>query len=183
MDTATIHVRPEDQPIIAAAIGLADWLLAQPTLTGNNAQTVRALQDALRSLPTVVVPSVMSYALNVSEGRGDEGLHREWCVALFAPDPGRTSLEIFSLYNPSPMPSAVGDPAFWDMVQNEDGFYWDTKQAPRYTADQFARWIEEVRNPDMLFGPGRWVYAEIEDQSSGFPMWRCRCKPAANRVF
>lgn len=167
METAILRVRLEDQPIISAAIGLGDWLLAQPALTGNSAQTVRALQDALHSLPTVRVPTFLSYALNVSEGDKDDGLHREWCVALFAPDRRRASLEIFSLYNPAPMPHASGASGFWDMVQREDWFLWDTKRPSVYAAEQFARWIEEIRDPNAYFVPGRRVYAEIEGERWG----------------
>lgn len=147
-------IRPEDERLIEAAIGLGDWIVAQPGITVAQRAAVEALQDALRGLPSVPPPMVAEYGFHVrTEPAPGKGLYRAWRVSL-----SPSGLEIYSVYSPD-------EPIeFEEKVSHELNFWLRPSRPCGHDGYYFKEWIEEVsdpirfREPDALFG----IVAELE---------------------
>lgn len=146
------QIKPEDEPLIQAAIGMGDWLLAHPDTTKKQKQAIVLLQDGLRRLPTVTPGLDAAYWFEVVTGEHEPvGLFRSWEVSLSPPG----ILEIFSIYTPYPYPDDVQD-----KMQFELRFRLDAGQPNHGDVFYAGEWIAEVSSPEQFLQEG--VSFEIE---------------------
>lgn len=59
------QIKPEDEPLIQAAIGMGDWLLAHPDTTEEQKQAIVLLQDGLRHLPAIMPGLDAAYGFEI----------------------------------------------------------------------------------------------------------------------
>jgi hypothetical protein len=148
-------LRTNEEPLLNAALGLGDWLLAQNSISRQQTKAIVSLQDALRSLPRTPPPMIAEYGFHARwESADGNGLYRAWRVA-FSP----SGLEIYSVYSPD----ARID--FDDKVAHELNFWQRPSHPATHDGFYYEQWIEEVGDPDRfrkdaaVFG----IIAEIEN--------------------
>lgn len=149
------QIKPEDEPLIQAAIGMGDWLLAHPDTTEDQKQAIVLLQEGLRRLPAVTPGLDAAYGFEIWTGEHEPvGLDRAWEVTLYPPG----ILEIFSIYTPHPYPADIQD-----MTQFELMFRLEAGQ-PNFADVFYAdEWITEVNAPEAFLQDG----AGFEIDASG----------------
>ena len=147
-------IRPQDEALVEAAIGLGDWILAQESTTRAQRRAVVSLQKALRGLPWAEgTAETIEYGFHVRTDPPDgRGLYRAWRVMM-----GPSGLEIFSVYSPdAPIDiESKGERELnlWirpDRTNAHDGYYYEEWMAEVARPEQF-------RLPDTLFG----IHAEV----------------------
>jgi hypothetical protein len=148
-------LRTDEEPLLRAALGLGDWLLAQSGVSRQQKKAIAALQEALRSLPGTPPPMVAEYGFHARwESADGSGLYRAWRVAL-----SPSGLEIYSVYSPD---TSI---EFEDKVANELNFWQRPSHAPTHDGFYYDEWIAEVGDPDRfrsdaaVFG----ILAELDD--------------------
>jgi hypothetical protein len=139
-DEPLYSLRPDDEPLLIAALGLGDWILAQSRVSRQQEKAVGAIQDALRSLPGTPPPMIAEYGFHARyESLDGKGLYRAWRVAL-----SPSGIEIYSVYSPDEKIE------FEEKVSHEL-YFWQRPSHPA-TNDGFyyAEWIDEVADPDRF---------------------------------
>ena len=124
-----------EQELVAAAIRLGDWLLAQRDVTRKQRRIITELQTALRQLPTV--PALAAeYGFQLRTLNGTGLLYRAWRVSL-----SRAGLEIYSVYSPD---QAI---ELRDKMSHELNYWVRPGESSGHDGHYRAEWIEEVRDP------------------------------------
>jgi len=130
-------IRPQDWPLITAAVGLGDWLANFKDATKEQVEAIRSLQAALRRLPEVSPGLNAEYGFRVWTGENElQWLAREWCVSM-----SRKKIEIFSNYVPYP------EVDIWEMMDRELEFYLGAGDQNKNSTFYYDEWIKEVSNP------------------------------------
>lgn len=133
-------LRPLDQSLIRAALGLGDWIQAQSELSKSQRRAVAALQDALRALPQTPPPIVAEYGFHVRwESPDGNGLYRAWRVSL-----SPAGLEIFSVYSPDEKIE------YEDKLAHELNYWLRPARECKHDGFYFQEWIEEVSRPERF---------------------------------
>jgi hypothetical protein len=133
-------VRPEDEPLLRAAIGLGDWIVAQRGVSRKQKRAVAALQDALRSLPGTPPPMIAEYGFHARwEPPAGDGLYRAWRVAL-----SPSGIEIYSVFSPDEKIE------FEDKVARELNFWQRPARPATHDGFFYEQWIEEVSDPNRF---------------------------------
>jgi hypothetical protein len=127
---------PVEQPLIAAAITLADWLLAQRETTRQQRNVIQRAQQALRGLPTVPAGVAAEYGFHARLLSDESLLYRAWRVSL-----SQAGLEIYSVYTPD-TPIDLRD-----KMANELNFWIRPGETSGHDGHYRDAWIEEVRDP------------------------------------
>jgi len=84
------QIKLEDKPLIQAAIGMGDWLLAHPDTTEEQKQAIVLLQEGLRRLPAVTPGLDADYGFSIVAAEDAVvGIDRSWSVSLHPPLPYR----------------------------------------------------------------------------------------------
>lgn len=140
LDEPLYTVRPEDAPLLHAAVGLGDWILAQRGVSRRQKRAVAALQDALRSLPGTPPPLIAEYGFHARwESPDGKGLYRAWRVAL-----SPSGIEIYSVFSPDEKIE------FEDKVARELNFWQRPAKPATHDGFFYEEWIDEVSNPDQF---------------------------------
>lgn len=133
-------LRPEDEPLLSAALGLGDWILAQNDVSRKQKKAVGALQDALRSVPGTPPPLIAEYGFHARWAQPDgTGLYRAWRVAL-----SPSGIEIYSVYSPDEKIE------FEDKVAHELNFWQRPSHPASHDGFYYEEWIGEVADPDRF---------------------------------
>ncbi len=132
-------IRSEDWPLIAAAVGLGDWLVNFKGATKAQVETIRSLQAALRRLPQASPGLNAEYGFRVWTGENElQWLAREWCVYMN----GKVNvIEIFSNFVPYP------EVDIWEMMERELSFDLRAGEQNKNSTFYYDEWIKEVSNP------------------------------------
>lgn len=136
----TYILRPDDRPLIDAALRLGDWILGE-RLSRKQRKAVEKLQDAIRDLERGPQRLTAEYGIEarygIEEGRG---IYRAWRVGL-----SPAGLEIFSVYSPDKKIE------FEEKIANELNF-WLRPGAGASAHDGFyvREWIDEVQDPARI---------------------------------
>lgn len=143
-------IRPEDWPLITAAVCLGDWLADFKGATAEQVKAIRSLQAVLRRLPEVSPGENAEYGFKAWTGEKEPPrLFREWCVYM-----NRNVVEIFSNYIPFP------EVDVWEQMDHELAFYLRVGDQNKNSTFYYDEWIKEVSNPDAFRKAG--YYFEIE---------------------
>jgi hypothetical protein len=156
------QIKPEDEPLIQAAIGMGDWLLAHPDTTEEQKQAIVLLQDGLRRLPAVTLGLNADYGFSIiSADDAVVGLNRSWSVSLYPP----YRLDIGNCYNPFPYPE--GDEDYMALVHKmmaHELFYEIEAGKPNNIGTYYyEEWIAEVASPEPYLKQGY----RLEIEASG----------------
>lgn len=192
MQTQQIHISPEEQPLINAAIALGDRLAAMSITTEASRRIIRAVQAALRRLPVADWTISRDFAVDVVDDelvdweaalltwqagghQGPEpacpdGMRYCWlvCLTVSTDEDGnlQRGLEIGSLYEQ--FPESADDLLAEDGTSFErstDEFDEDESEDGELDEDQL-RWISEVLDPELFTGPGQTIEIEADEWSS-----------------
>lgn len=192
MQTQQIHISPEEQPLIDAAIALGDRLAAMSITTAAHRKTIRAVQAALRRLPVADWTISRDFAVDVVDDelvdweaalltwqagghQGPEpacpdGMRYCWlvCLTVSTDEDGnlQRGLEIGSLYEQ--FPESADDLLAEDGTSFErstDEFDEDASEGGELDEDQL-RWISEVLDPELFTGPGQTIEIEADEWTS-----------------
>jgi hypothetical protein len=188
MQTQQIHISPEEQPLIDAAITLGDRLAAMSITTAAHRRTIRAVQAALRRLPEADWTVSRDFAVDVvddelvdweaalltwqaSGHKGPEpacpdGMRCCWlvCLTVSTDEDGnlQRGLEIGSLYEQFPESA--------DELLAEDGtsFERSTDEFEEEDSDgeldeEHLRWISEVLDPELFTASGQTIEIEADE--------------------
>lgn len=153
------QLKPEDEPLTKAALGMGDWLLAHPSTTEEQKTAILLLQEGLRRLPAMTPGLDAEYGFSIVADEGVlVGLYRSWQVSLYPPG----NLDITSLYTPFPYPS---DQQEWyelahEMMAHELSFEIRAGKSHNIGTYYFEEWIAEVGSPELHLKDG--VHLEIE---------------------
>ncbi|MGH7466623.1 MAG: hypothetical protein ACRENP_01420 [Longimicrobiales bacterium] len=133
------HLDATELPLIAAALGLGEWLLAQPETSRAQRKIIEQMQKALRALPTVPSGLEAEFGFHFRTMQEDALLYRAWRVALSS-----AGLEIYSVYTPD-LPIELRE-----KMSHELNFWIKPGETSGHDGHYLAQWIEEVRNPAAL---------------------------------
>ncbi len=147
------QIKPEDEPLIQAAIGMGDWLLAHPDTTKEQKQAIVLLQDGLRRLPAVTPGLNADYGFSIAATEDAvTGIDRGWSVSLYPP----CNLDIGNYYTPFPYPE--GEKEWMELVHEmmaHELFY--EIQAGKSCHDgtyYYDEWITEAGSPELYLKDG-----------------------------
>jgi hypothetical protein len=149
-------IRPQDRPLVLAALELGDWILGQEGITEPQRDAVQALQSALFRLPDASPEIAGEYGFNVRYGDDAGSLYRAWGVSL-----SRAGLEIYSVYSPDPRID------LWEEMTHELDFWLRPGADNQHDGFYFGEWIDEVREPlrHQIAGADFQIQAELyEDE-------------------
>jgi hypothetical protein len=133
-------VRKDDEPLLRAALGLGDWLLAQNGVSRQQRKAIVALQEALRALPGTPSLTIAEYGFHARwESADGRGLYRAWRVAL-----SPSGLEIYSVYSPDEKIE------FEEKVAHELNFWQRPAHPATHDGFYYGEWIDEVGDPDRF---------------------------------
>ena len=157
-------LRPEDTPLLEAAIRFGDWLAAREDVTDEQRHAITSLQHVLRCLPEIAEGVRGSYLFEAVdrelyefEGTGTPpaGVWGSWFVDYGdfrnQSNGAGISLEIGSVY--SPYPDRLQDVLAGS--EHEMEFYLVAGRDNRYSPRHYEAWIAEISNlasyirPDM----------------------------------
>jgi hypothetical protein len=127
---------PAEQALLASAVALGDWLLAQPETTRQQKKIIELLQKALRVIPELPTGIAAEYGFHFRTLNEDSLLYRAWRVALSA-----AGLEIYSVYTPD-QPIEIRE-----KMSHELNFWIKPGETSGHDGHYLAQWIEEVRDP------------------------------------
>lgn len=128
-----------EEPLVAAALGLADWLVAQRETTRSQRKIIQQMQQALRQLPAVPNGLSAEFGFHYRSMNGEGWLYRAWRVS-FSP----AGLEIYSVYTPD-QPIDVRE-----KMANELNFWIQPGETSGHDGHYLSKWIAEVQNPATL---------------------------------
>jgi hypothetical protein len=136
----TYILRPDDRPLIEAALRLGDWILGEK-ISRKQRKAVEALQDAIRSLERAPERITAEYGIEARYGIEEgAGVYRAWRVGL-----SPAGLEIFSVYTPDKKIE------FEEKIANELNFWLRPGAGPSSHDGFYVRqWIDEVRDPGRI---------------------------------
>lgn len=164
---ANINIAKQDKAVINAAIKLGDWILSLPEVENKDADSIKAIQQALKKLPKISDGTLSMYGVSIERGDEDKGLVRGWDISLeyFANDKDKQGgLELFSSY--IPIPESTEKNVLMEKAKNEVYFQWPVGDVgPLIPLPQSKQWCEEVKNPMQFFQIGDRLRLEIVHQS------------------
>jgi hypothetical protein len=161
-----IYLHETELAIINESIKLCELLSLFSELSHQQAELIRNVQVKLLKLPFVETTVDCGVGLSIIHGNDDGGLERSWNIGLanYQNPDKHGSLEIFSLYNPSPMPHE--NESFIDMVGHESYMTWLVDKVRDDLAPYSGEdWIREVNNLDQFFKMGDSLMIEIYNQN------------------
>lgn len=181
--TKSLDIQPDEWPLIQAAIGLGDWLAAQPEMTDDQRAAIRAVQHALGKLPDITWELNACYGFAVTDRmlrewneRGRSGpcppaLWRFWSVEYYERESTdgspEATLEIFYLHSPYPArldDQIAGSEFELDVEirsgQARSGLYEPGSAYTLWQAERMQAWIEATRDPARYRTPA--THFEIE---------------------
>jgi len=160
---ANINIAKQDKTVILAAIKLGDWLLSLPEVEGKDADSIKAIQQALKKLPKINDGTLSMYGVSIERGDETEGLVRGWDMSLeyFSSDNDRQGgLELFSSF--ISIPESTDELILAEKDKNEAYFHWPVGSGGALiSAQQNKQWCEEVKNPMQFFQTGDRLRLEI----------------------
>lgn len=128
-----------ERPLIAAAIQLGDWLLAQREISRKQKKVVTQLLEALRRLPEVSPKIAGEYGFQLQTMVNGGLLYRAWRVSL-----SPAGLEIYSVYSPEKKIELT------EKMSHELNYWIKPGETSGHDGKHVAEWIEEVGNPIRL---------------------------------
>ena len=137
--TLQYQLSQSEQSLVGAALGLADWLVAQRETTRGQRKIIQQLQEALRLLPSVPDGLSAEFGFHFRALNGEGWLYRAWRIS-FSP----AGLEIYSVYTPD-QPIDVRE-----KMSNELNFWIRPGETSGHDGHYLAQWIAEVKTPDSL---------------------------------
>ena len=163
---ANINISKQDKTVINAAIKLGDWLLSLPEVEGSAADSIKAIQQALKKLPKINDGTLSMYGVSIERGDENQGLVRGWDMSLeyFANDNDRQGgLELFSSY--ISIPESTDELILAEKDENEMYFHWPVGDAgPLISQQQQKQWIDDVSQPLQFFRAGDRLRLEVVHQ-------------------
>lgn len=166
--TASYALRPEDRPLLDAALQLGDVLAACGQLDEEQLTAVQTLQQALRQLPAPPAPLdngaefEAEYSLTLVRGESviaaKEG-RQPWALAQGRIDTWGVSLNpyglaVYSLHTPVPAPDTLDDPAGIANAPHELDFFLCPDGSPSAGTEGFDHFINEISAlPALLRAP------------------------------
>ncbi|MGH7500608.1 MAG: hypothetical protein ACREL7_02510 [Longimicrobiales bacterium] len=133
----TYILRPDDRPLVEAAVRLGDWILEQ-RVSRKERKAIEKLQHALRNIEHAAGGFTAEYGFEARFGTEEgAGVYRAWRVTL-----SPAGLEIFSVYSPDRKIELV------EKIARELDF-WLRPGSGESTHDghYVEQWIDEVRDP------------------------------------
>jgi len=163
---ANISISKQDKAVIKAAVKLGDWLLSLPEVQDKDAETIKAIQQALEKLPKINDGTLSMFGLSIERGDEEQGLVRGWDVSLeyFANDPERQGgLELFSSY--IVIPETNDATVLEEKANSEVYFHWPVAGgSPLMTEQQVKQWCDDVAEPLRYWQAGDRLRLEIVHQ-------------------
>lgn len=134
--TLQFLISTTEQPLIAAAIELGDWIAAQREVTRKQRRIISEVQQALRQLPKLSKGITGEYGFQLRNLNGDGLLYRAWRVAL-----SPAGLEIYSVYSPDRKIELT------EKMANELNYWIRPGETSGHNGHYLAEWIDEVSDP------------------------------------
>jgi len=163
---ANIVIVKQDKLLINAAINLGDWFLSLPEVSAVDAESIQAIQQALKKLPKINDGTLSMYGFSIERGDENEGLVRGWDVSLeyFTDDYERQGgLELFSSY--IVMPESTDKIILADKNKNEVYFQWSIgNESTLIGSQQCKQWLDDLALPLQYFQAGDRLRLEIVHQ-------------------